>query len=102
MKNNLQIVNNRHKCGRKKKIEEDPALESDIHKIMEENRYTDSHFETEQQFTKLTIKEVMNRLIATNKYKEKFISKSNLADLLNKIGYSLKNGKEKKEEAFER
>ena len=96
VKNNLQIVNNRHKCGRKKKIEEYPKLENDIHKIMEENTYTDPHFETEQQFTKLTIKEVMNRLISTGKYKEKFISESKLAVLLNEIGYSLKKVKRNK------
>ena len=96
VKNNLQIVNNRNKCGRKKKIEEDPELESDIHKIMEDNAYTDAHFDTEKQFTLLTIEEVMNRLIATDKYKEKFISKSKLAILLNEIGYNLKKVKRNK------
>lgn len=96
VKNNLQIVNNRHKCGRKKKIEEYPTLKSDIEKIMEENAYTDPHFTTEKQFSKLTINEVMKRLMATNQYKEKFISKSTLANLLNELGYSLKKVKRNK------
>ncbi len=96
VKDDLQIVNNRGKCGRKKKIEEYPALENDIQKIMEDNTYTDPHFKSESQFTKLTIKEIMNRLMATNKYKEKFISKSKLASLLNEMGYNLKKVKRNK------
>ena len=96
VKNDLQIVTNRHKCGRKKKIEEYPTLESDIQKIMEENTYTDPHFRTEKQFTKLTTKEIMNRLLDTGKYKETFISKSKLASLLNEMGYNLKKVKRNK------
>lgn len=96
VKYHLQIVTNRHKCGRKKKIEEYPTLESDIQKIMEENSYTDPHFQTEKQFTKLTIKEIMNRLLDTGRYKEKFISKSKLASLLNEMGYNLKKVKRNK------
>ena len=57
---------------------------------MEENTYTDPHFRTEKQFTKLTTKEIMNRLLDTGKYKETFISKSKLASLLNEMGYNLK------------
>lgn len=96
VENNLEIVNNRYKCGRKKKTEEYKDLENDIHKIMEGNVYTDPHFQTEKQFTKLTIDEVMNRLLATDKYKEKFISKSKLASLLNEMGYNLKKVKRNK------
>lgn len=96
VKEDLPIVTNRHKCGRKKKTEEYPTLESDIKKIMEDNAYTDPHFTTEKQFTKLTINEVMKRLMATNQYKEKFISKSTLANLLNELGYYLKKVKRNK------
>lgn len=96
VKDNLPIENNRHKCGRKKKTEEYPELESDIHKIMEENTYTDPHFQTEQQYTKLTAKEIYQLLLETNKYNENFISKSKLASLLNELGYNLKKVKRNK------
>lgn len=96
VKDNLQIVNNRHKCGRKKKIEEYPELESDIQKIMEGNVYTDPHFETEKLYVKLTTKEIMNRLLTLGKYEEKFMSESTLSNLLNKMGYNLKKVKRNK------
>lgn len=96
VKDDLQIVTKRHRCGRKKKTEEYPTLESDIQNIMEENAYTDPHFVTEKLYVKLTIKEIMNRLLTLEKYEEKFMSKSALSNLLNEMGYNLKKVKRNK------
>ena len=82
--------------GRKKKTDEYPELKDDIKNIMENNTYSDPHFETEIQFCSLTIDEVMNKLINLNKYPDKFISRSCLATLLNELGYNLKKIKRNK------
>ena len=82
--------------GRKKKIEEYPELVNDIKNIIEGNSYTDPHFETEIQFCSLTIDEIMVKLINLNKYYDKFISRSTLANLLNELGYNLKKIKRNK------
>ena len=82
--------------GRKKIITKYPKLENDIHSIMKNNTYTDSHFETEIQFCSLTINEVMNKLINFYKYPDNFISRSSLANLLNKLDYNLKKVKRNK------
>ena len=94
--NKLEIISNKNKCGRKKKIDEYLELKDDIKNIMENNTYCDPHFETEIQFCSLTIDEVMNKLISLNKYPDKFISRSCLATLLNKLGYNLKKVKRSK------
>jgi len=90
VKNNLKITSNKHKCGRKKIIEKYPNLEEDIKIIIDEHSSTDPQFKTEKQFVKLTIDEIMKRLINTNKYQKGFIGRSTLGDLLNKMGYNLK------------
>ena len=82
--------------GRKKKTDEYPELSNDIKHIMENNTYTDPHFETEIQFCSLTIDEVMDKLNILNKYPDKFISRSKLATLLNELGYNLKKVKRNK------
>ena len=90
VQDNLSITSNKYKCGRKSIIQKYPELKQDIIRIMEGNAYTDPHFETEKQYVKLTLKEIMNRLIELKKYPDKFISKSSLANLLNKMNYNLK------------
>jgi len=67
-----------------------PELEDDI---IDWNSYTDLHFETENQYVKLTLKIIMERLISTGKYQEKFIGKSTLDNLVKKLGYNLKEVK---------
>ena len=79
--------------GRKKVTDKYPKLEDDIRNIIDGNSYTDPHFETENQYVKLTLKKIMERLISTGKYQENFIGKSTLDNLLKKLGYNLKEVK---------
>ena len=88
--NKLEIIANKNKCGRKKKLIEYPELEDDIKKIVDEYSSTEPHFKTERKYVKLTIKEIMNELLKTGKYQVGFIRKSKLADLVNELGYNLK------------
>ena len=90
VKENITIISNKNRCGRKKVTENYLELKSDIRKIMEDNTYTDPHFESELQYSRLTIDEIMKQLLLTGKYSSNFISRSSLANLLNEMGYSLK------------
>ena len=94
--NSLEIKSNRCNCGRKRITSTYPELEADIRKIIEEKLYVDPHFQTEQLFCSLTIDQVMMKLLETRKYKEKFISRSSLGNLLNKMKYNLKKVKRNK------
>lgn len=76
--------------GRKKKIQEFPNLPKQLEKIVEDHLITDSQFKTEKQYVRLTLKEIKQQLITKNGYKEKDISKSTLANILNEMGYNLK------------
>ena len=96
VRDNLDIKSNKNKCGRKKITEKYPELKEDINKVIEEKLYTDPHFETEQLFCSLTIDEVLQRLSNLGKYKQKFISRSALGELLNQMGYNLKKVKRNK------
>lgn len=90
VRDNLEIISNKNKCGRKKKTEKYLELESDIVKIIDEYSSTDPQFKTEKQFVRLTVKEIMKKLISTGKYQEGFMCASSLDNLINKIGYNLK------------
>ena len=96
VKNKLLIKSNKNKCGRRKTTDKYPELKQDITKIMDNNAYTDPHFEKEELISNLTIDEIMVKLLKTGKYQDKFISRSSLANLLNKIGYNLKKVKRNK------
>jgi len=96
VRDSLEIKSNRCNCGRKRITSTYPELEADIRKIIEEKLYVDPHFQTEQLFCSLTIDQVMMKLLETGKYKEKFISRSSLGNLLNKMGYNLKKVKRNK------
>ena len=96
VKNNLPITSNKNKCGRKKVTEKYPELQFDIETILEEQTYTDPHFETEKLFCVLTIDEIIKKLLLTLKYPSNFISRSTLANLLNVMGYNLKQVKRSK------
>lgn len=95
-RDNLEIKSNKNKCGRKKITVIYPKLKDDIKKIIEDKLYTDSHFETEQLFCSLTIDKIMHELLKTGKYKQGFISRSSLGNLLNQMGYNLKKVKRNK------
>ena len=90
VKDNLEIKSNKSNCGRKRITITYPELETDIKNIIEGRLYVDPHFQTEQLFCSLTIDQVMSELLKTGRYKEKFISRSSLGNLLNKMGYNLK------------
>jgi hypothetical protein len=94
--NDIEIKSNKDKCGRKKITFLYPDLENDVKVIIESRLYTDPHFETEQLFCSLTIDQVMEELLKTGKYNPNFISRSSLANLLNKLGYNLKKVKRNK------
>lgn len=94
--NNIEVISNKHNCGRRKITSLYPELENDIKVIIEGRLYTDPHFETEQLFCSLTIDQIMEELIKKEKYKLGFISRSSLANLLNKMGYNLKKVKRTK------
>lgn len=96
VKNNLEIKSNKNQCGRNKITEKYPELKNDIEKVIEGKLYTAPHFENEQLFCSLTIDEVMQQLLNLGKYNAKFISRSSLGELLNKMGYSLKKVKRNK------
>lgn len=93
VRDNLEIVSSRHNSGRKKITEKYPELQEDIRTIMNNNAYTDPHFQTEQQFTCLSVKEIKKRLLETGKYEPNFIAESTLSNLLNEMGYNLKKVK---------
>lgn len=96
VRDNLEIISNKNKCGRKKITEKYPELKNDIEKIIDGKLYTDPHLEKEQLFCSLTIDEVMRKLLNLGKYSVKFISRSSLANLLNEMGYNLKKVKRNK------
>lgn len=82
-----------HNCetrGRKKITDKFPNLKKDIEVIIENDISTDPRFKTEKQYVRLTLKEIIERLIKTGKYTENDIKKSTLANLLNEMGYKLK------------
>lgn len=89
-KENLQIENNRYKCGRKKLIVRFPKLEQDIRKIVENHCSTDPRFKTEKQYVRLSIAEIKRQLLETGSYEEKSFSNSYLNNLVNEMGYNLK------------
>lgn len=94
--NKIPFISNKNKCGRKRKTDKYPTLKEDITKIIDEHSLTDPQFKTERQFVKLTLDEIMKRLIEINKYEEGFISRSYLDNLLNEMGYNLKKVKKNK------
>ena len=96
VKNNLEIKSNKNKCGRKTITEKYSEIENDINKIIEGHKYTDPHFQTEQLFCSLTADQIMQELLKLEKYQSNFISRSSLANLLNKMGYNLKKVKRNK------
>lgn len=96
VKDNLEIKSNKSQCGRKKVTEKYPELESDINAIVKEKLYTDPHFGTEKLFCSLTIDNVMQQLLNLGKYEQKFVGRSTLGDLLNKMQYNLKKVKRNK------
>ena len=96
VRDNLEVKSNKSKCGRKKITVIYPELETDIKKRIENKLYTDPYFETEQLFCSLTINEVMKELLKTGKYKQGFISRNSLENLLNQMGYNLKKVKRNK------
>ena len=71
--NKVAIISNRSNCGRKKIIEKYPELVSDITEIVKEHYSVDPHFKSEKKYVKLSIDEIMKRLIETGKYKKGFI-----------------------------
>ena len=68
VKNKLLIKSNKNKCGRRKITDKYPNLKQDIKQIMDNNAYTDPHFETEKLICNLTIDEIMVELLKTGKY----------------------------------
>ena len=96
VRDSLEIKSNRCNCGRKRITSTYPEIGTDIRKIIEEKLYVDPHFQTEQLFCSLTIDQVMMKLLETGKYKEKFISRSSLGNLLNQMGYNPKKIKRNK------
>ena len=96
VRDKLEIKSNKNRCGRKKITEKYPELNNDIRKIIEEKLYTDPHFQTEHLFCSLTVDEIMRKLLNLGKYQPKFIGRSSLANLLNKMGYNLKKVKRNK------
>lgn len=82
--------------GRKSLSEKYPTLKEDITKIVENHCSTDPRFKNEKQYVKLTIQEIISKLIETGKYTEKSFKKSSIANLLNKMGYNLKKVKKTK------
>lgn len=96
VRDKLEIKSNKNRCGRKKITEKYPELTNDIRKIIEEKLYTDPHFQTEHLFCSLTVDEIMRKLLNLGKYQPKFIGRSSLANLLNKMGYDLKKVKRNK------
>lgn len=89
-RDNLTISSNKNKCGRKSLTKIYPTLEKDIESIIENHCSTDPRFKSEKQYVKLTIREIISRLIDTGKYTESSFKKSAIANLLNKMGYHLK------------
>ena len=96
VRDKLEIKSNKNRCGRKKITEKYPELKNDIRKIIEEKLYTDPHFQTEHLFCSLTVDEIMRKLLNLGKYQPKFMGRSSLANLLNKMGYNLKKVKRNK------
>ena len=96
MRNKLTIISNKGKCGRKRIVDKYLELRQDIISIMDDNAYTDPHFEIEKLICNLTINEIMMELLKSGKYPSKFISRSSLGNLLNEMGYNLKRVKRNK------
>lgn len=100
IKKYTKVSKNRNKTetrGRKAITLIFPNLENDIRKIVDEYASTDPDFNTEKRYVRLTINEIRNRLIETNKYTDETCpKKSCLANLLNKMGYNLKKVKKTK------
>ena len=79
--------------GRKKITEIFPDLKNDLEEIINNNTFTDPHFETEKQYVELTLDVIMEKLINRDKYKFKHPGRSTVADLLNIMDYKLKTVK---------
>lgn len=90
VKNNLEIVSNKDKSGRKSITIKYPNLKNDIDSIVDKYSSTDPKFKSEKRYVRLTIKEIRNELITNYGYPNNFISKTTLGELLNKMGYNLK------------
>lgn len=67
-----------------------PYLKEDINKIIQDKLSVDSHFRSERQYVKLTIKEIKKQLINTGKYEESSFNNSSLNNIINEMGYNLK------------
>ena len=75
------------------KVKEDklPNLLKDIRSIVDTEVQTDPTFKTTQLFTRVTSKEVRNRLISQKGYSdEELPTEETIRNRLNELGYSLK------------
>ncbi len=94
--NGMEINHKLETRGRKAISEKYPILEEDISKIVENHCSTDPRFKHERQYVKLTIQEIISKLMETGKYTENSFKKSAIANLLNQMGYNLKKVKKTK------
>ena len=91
LKSGLSIVDNFSARGIKRVEENLPNLLEDIKSIVDGEAQIDPTFKTTQLFTRITSKEVRNRLISQKGYTEEELpTEETIRKRLNELGYSLK------------
>lgn len=91
LRSGLSIVDNFSARGTKRVEEKLPNLLEDIKSVVDDEAQTDPTFKTTQLFTRITAREVLNRLIKQKGYSEEELpTEVTIRKRLNELGYSLK------------
>ena len=91
LRSGLDIVDNFSARGIKRVEERLPNLLEDIKAVVDGEAQTDPTFKTTELFTRITSKEVRNRLISQKGYSdEELPTEETIRKRLNELGYSLK------------
>ena len=91
LESGIKIVDAFNARGRKKAEEKLPNLLKDIKDIADFESQTDPSFKSTRLYTRLTVKEIRNQLIAQKQYKdEELPTNATLNTKINELGYNLK------------
>lgn len=94
--NNLQILSNKHKSGRKKTTDKYPNLLTDISSIIEKYINVDPHFKTDILYVSVSPNVIIEELVTNYNYPKNSACYKSIKAILKKLGYKLSKIKKSK------